>query len=114
MDMVSGMKPVTFLGDSLKALRGFPDAARQDAGFQIDRLQQGLQPDDFKPMPGVGAVVEALRVWCQHGTFRVLYFVRLVDAVLVLYASQKKTQATPKADVDLAARRLRDWTRTHP
>jgi phage-related protein len=48
------VKPVTFLGDSLKILRGFPDDARRDAGFQIDRLQRGLQPDDFKPMPSVG------------------------------------------------------------
>jgi phage-related protein len=28
------VKPVTFLGDSLKVLRGFPDDARRDAGFQ--------------------------------------------------------------------------------
>ena len=62
------MKPVTFLGDSLKVLRGFPDDARRDAGFQIDRLQRGLQPDDFKPMPDVGKGVEELRIWSDTGT----------------------------------------------
>jgi len=50
------VKPVTFLGDSLKVLRGFPDDARRDAGFQIDRLQRGLEPDDFKAMPSVARV----------------------------------------------------------
>ena len=70
------MKPVTFLGDSLKVLRGFPDDARRDAGFQIDRLQRGLQPDDFKPMPDVGKGVEELRIWSDTGTYRVIYIAR--------------------------------------
>jgi phage-related protein len=105
------MKPITFLGSSLKALRGFPDAARQDAGFQLDLVQRGQQPDDFKPMPEVGAGVEELRVWCEQGTFRVVYLARLADAVYVLHAFQKKTQTTPKADIETAARRYRELMR---
>jgi phage-related protein len=57
------MKPIVFVADALKSLRAFPEQARQDAGYQLDRLQRGLQPDDFKPMPGIGAGVEELRVW---------------------------------------------------
>lgn len=102
------MKPITFLGDSLKALRGFPDAARQDAGYALDKLQQGQQPSDFKPMPDVGAGVEELRVWDEDGTFRVFYLARLPEAVYVLHAFQKKTQTTPKAALDLARRRYRE------
>jgi len=102
------MKPITFLGSSLKALRAFPEAARQDAGFQLDLLQRGQQPDDFKPVPAAGAGVEELRVWCEQGTFRVIYFARLADAIYVLHAFQKKTQATAKADIELAARRYRE------
>ena len=55
------MKPITFLGSSLKVVRAFPDAARQDAGFQLDLVQHGQQPDDFKPVAAVGASVEELR-----------------------------------------------------
>src|SRR3990172_10070857 len=64
------MKPVCFLGDSLKCLREFPREARQDAGWQLDRLQRGYQPDDFKPLPSVGSGVEELRVWDEAGTYR--------------------------------------------
>ena len=103
------MKPITFLGSSLKALRAFPDAARQDAGFQLDLLQRGQQPDDFKPMPVVGPGVEELRVWCETGTYRVIYFARLADAVVVVHAFQKKTQTTAKADIELASRRYREF-----
>ena len=108
------MKPVTFVGDSLKAVRDFPEDARQDAGFQLDLVQRGQQPDDFKPMPEVGGGVEELRVWCEQGTFRVVYIARLPEAVYVLHAFQKKTQTTRKSDIELAARRYRDLMRNRP
>jgi phage-related protein len=108
------MKPVTFLGDSLKVVRDFPEDARQDAGFQLDLVQRGQQPDDFKPMPDAGAGVEELRVWCEQGTFRVVYLARLPEAVYVLHAFQKKTQTTRKADIELAARRYRELMRNRP
>lgn len=106
------MKPIAFVADALKSLRAFPEQARQDAGYQLDRIQRGLQPDDFKPMPVIGAGVEELRVWCEQGSFRVVYLARLADVVVVLHAFQKKSQATPKADIDLAARRYRELIRS--
>jgi phage-related protein len=87
---------------------GFPDDARRDAGFQIDRLQRGLQPDDFKPMPSVGKGVEELRIWSDTGTYRVIYVARLADAVYVLHAFQKTAEKAPKKEIDIAAKRLRD------
>ena len=100
------IKPVEFLGDSLDRLREFPDDAKQDAGYQLDRVQNGLQPDDFKPMPTIGKGVEEIRVRDDNGTFRVIYTARLADAVYVLHAFQKKTQATSKRDIDLAKQRF--------
>jgi phage-related protein len=105
------MKPVRFLGDALKSLRDFPSDARQDAGYQLDRLQRGQQPKDFKPMPAIGKGVEELRVWDDAGTFRVIYTARLADAIYVLHAFQKKTQATPKRDIDIAKARFLQLTR---
>lgn len=102
------MKPLTFLGDALKALRSFPEDARQEAGYQLDKVQQGEQPDDFKPMPTIGKGVEEIRVWDENGTFRVVYTARLVDAVYVLHAFQKKTQTTSKQDIETAKQRYSD------
>ena len=100
------MKPVRFLGDSLKCLRDFPEDARHDAGYQLDKVQRGGQPDDFKPMPSIGNGVEEIRVWDDSGTYRVIYTARLTDAVFVLHALQKKTQATAKRDIDTAKERF--------
>lgn len=100
------MKPVVFVGDSLARLREFPDEARHDAGYQIDKLQRGQKPDDFKPMPAIGRGVEELRVWGDAGTWRVIYLTRLADAVYILHAFQKKTRTTAKRDIDIARQRL--------
>jgi phage-related protein len=100
------MKPIRFLGDSLKALREFPKDARQDAGYQLDRVQNGRAPDDFKPMPSIGKGVEEIRIRDESGAYRVVYTARLEDAVYVLHAFQKKTQATAKHDIATAKQRL--------
>ena len=100
------MKPVRFLGDSLKCLRDFPEDARQEAGYQLDKVQRGEQPEDFKPMPSVGAGVQEIRVRDDSGAYRVIYVARFEEAVFVLHAFQKKTPATPKRDIDLAKMRF--------
>jgi phage-related protein len=65
-----------------------------------------LQPDDFKPMPSIGAGVEELRICDETGTFRIIYAARFANVVLVLHAFQKKTAATPRNDIETARRRL--------
>ena len=99
------MKAIRFLGDSLKRPREFPEDVRHDAGYQLDKLQRGLQPDDFKPIPTIGKGVEEIRLWDDSGTFRVIYTARLKEMVVVLHAFQKKTQATSRRDMELAKHR---------
>jgi phage-related protein len=74
-------------------------------------VQRGLEPDDWKPMPAVGPGVREVRVRDKAGAFRVIYTATFAEAVYVLHAFQKKTQATPKRDLDLAAARLRELRR---
>jgi phage-related protein len=105
------MKAVRFLGDSLERLREFPEYARQDAGYQLELVQRGEQPDDFKAMPSIGAGVEEIRVRDKSGIYRIIYTARLADAVYVLHAFQKKTQATSKRDIAIARERFEELKR---
>jgi phage-related protein len=97
------MKKIQFLGDSLKSLREFPEDAKHDVGYQLDKVQRGEQPDDFKPMPTIGKGVEEIRGRDDSGIYRVIYTARLADTVYVLHAFQKKTQTTAKRDIALAS-----------
>lgn len=101
-------KPVEFRGSALDDLRAFPAAARREAGHQLDQIQRGREPDDWKPMSTVGRGVREIRIRDTAGAFRVLYVAKFDDAVYVLHCFQKKTQKTSKADLNLAAQRYRD------
>ena len=106
------IKPVEFLGDALDALRSFPLQARRAAGFQVDRVQRGLEPDDWKPLVAVGKGVKEIRIWDEAGAFRVMYVAKREDAVYVLHCFQKKTQRTSKADIALAQDRYKALIRS--
>ena len=95
----------------MQCIREFPRDARNDAGHQLDRVQKGEQPDDFKPMPTIGMGVEEIRVSDDSGAFRVVYFARSAKAVYVLHAFQKKTPTTSKRDIDIAKVRFRKLKR---
>ena len=101
------MKPIAFVGSALDDLRDFPVGARREAGHQPDRLQRGKDPDDWKPMVGIGPGVREIRVRDGMGAFRVIYLATLPEAIYVLHAFTKKTQQTPQRDIELAAARLR-------
>ena len=101
------MKPVVFRGNSLERLRRFPASARQDAGYQLEQVQRGNMPDDFKPMSSIGPGVQEIRVRDAAGAFRVIYVARFNEAIYVLHAFQKKTQKTAPLDIELARQRYR-------
>lgn len=101
-------KPVEFRGSALDDLRSFPMSARREAGHQLDQVQHGQEPDDWKPMPTIGQGVREIRIRDATGAFRVVYVAKFSDAVYVLHCFQKKSQKTSKPDLDLAESRYRD------
>ena len=85
----------------MKTVREFPALAKKEAGYQLDRVQRGLDPTDWKPMKSVGQGVREIRI--QHeGQYRVIYVASYEEKVYVLHAFQKKTQKTGKQDLDAA------------
>ncbi len=74
--------------------------------MQIFRLQQGLDPEDWKPVKTVGAGVKEIRVH-DGGEYRVMYVANIRQVVYILHAFQKKTQKTSQKDIDLARKRYR-------
>jgi phage-related protein len=105
------MKDVVFIDSALEDLRGFPPEARREAGYQVDLVQQGIEPSDWKPVRAVGAGVREIRVH-EAGEHRVLYVASFEDAVYVLHAFQKKTQKTARKDIELARKRFQALSHT--
>jgi phage-related protein len=111
------MKPVHWIGSSLKDLREFPEGVRQEAGYSIFLAQKGEKALNAVPMVGFGSakVVEVV-IDNVGNTYRAVYTVKFGKAVYVLHAFQKKSRkgiATPKPDLDLIERRLKAALQHH-
>jgi len=102
------MKPVHFVGSSRDEMRELPEDARETAGHQLFKVQDGKEPDDWKPMPAVGPGVNEIRVWEDSGTYRVLYVAKFAEAVYVLHVFEKRSQKTPNSHIQLAKGRYAD------
>jgi len=104
-------KPLRWAGTSLGDLRAFPEVARREAGYQLRRVQQGLLPDDWKPMASVGPGVVEIRLHSgvEH---RVFYVAKFEEAIYVLHAFAKRTRQTRQADLELGRKRLADVMRS--
>ena len=112
----SGPKPLTWMGDSLETLQGFPEDVQDEIGFALFQAQTGEKHIKAKPLKGFGSGI--LEVVSDHrgDTFRAVYTVRLAGRVYVLHTFQKKSKtgiATPKAEMDLVKQRLKRAIELH-
>ena len=108
------MKPVHFVGTSREDLRRLLDSVQETAGFQLFKVQQGKEPDDWKPMPTVGSGVREIRIRDESGAYRVFYVAKFEEAVYVLHVFEKRSQKTARSDLALGKNRYADllmWRR---
>jgi len=85
------MKDIEFLGRSLQAICEFPADPKREAGHQLDRVQNGREPNDWKPMTSIGQGVREIRIR-NEGQYRVIYVAKYSDVIYVLHAFLKKTK----------------------
>jgi phage-related protein len=100
------MKTIKWIGASYQDLLGFSKDAKQIAGYNLDKLQRGLEPNDWKHMPSIGIGVKELRIHCEN-EYRVIYYLKKDNNVYILHAFIKKSQKTLLSDIILAKTRLK-------
>jgi len=100
-------KEIHWVGSAYDDLIKFPDDPRRDAGFQLSKIQAGLEAEDWKPIDNIGAGTREIRIRDASGIYRVMYVAKFEEAVYVLHCFQKKTQATSQRDKDITTARYR-------
>ena len=104
------MKPIHFEGSSQGDLRAMPKDARKVIGFQLERLQLGKEPKNWKPLKGLGkgiTGVREIRVEIDKNIYRSAYVTRFGDAIVVLHCWNKRTQKTAESDKKLIVDRFK-------
>ena len=100
------MKELHFIGTALDDLKDFPIEARREAGFELDLVQRGDMPSDFKPMFNIGAGAYEIRIHVL-GEWRIIYVAKFYSGIYVLHAFQKKTNKTALSDIEIAKTRYK-------
>jgi len=103
---VLAMKDIIWVADTLENVRSLPQDARREVGFELFAVQSGREHSDWKPMPSIGQGVKEIRIHTGN-EYRVIYVAKFTDKVYILHAFIKKSQKTPKRDIDLAKERYR-------
>jgi phage-related protein len=104
-------KPIIWMGQSYKELCSLPEDVQDELGYALGVAQLGGIAESAKLMKG--NLREVTEVVSDEGgnTFRAMYTVKMKGRVYVLDVFQKKSKsgiATPKADLDRIAQRLKD------
>ena len=107
MNFMDDEKEIRWVGSAYDDLLAFPQDPRKEAGFQLSKVQAGLDPTDWKPFENVGAGTKEIRVKDASGTYRVMYIAKFEEAIYVLHCFQKKTQVTSKQDKTITEARYR-------
>ncbi len=105
------MKKLVWVGSSLEDLREFPEDAMDEIGYALHEAQEGYKPKNAKPLKGIAPGVMEIVSDVDSNTYRAVYALKLGDIIYVLHCFQKKSKrgiATPKQEIDLIKRRLRD------
>lgn len=115
--MSDTIRPVIWIGSSLRDLRAMPEQVRRDIGQALYTAQRGETDPAAKPLKGFGgARVMEIVERDASGAYRAVYTVQFTEAVYVLHVFQKKSKrgiATPKQDIDLIRRRLAEAERDY-
>ena len=85
----------------------FPAESRKEAGFQLGKVQAGLELDNWKPFDDVRASTKEIRIRDAAGAYRVMYVAKFEEAIYVLHCFQKKSKTTTKHDKNIAEDRYR-------
>lgn len=110
------VRPLRWIASSRKDYGEFPEEVQRAFGFGLFLAQAGQHPPNAKPLTGIGSGVVELVDDHDGDTYRAVYTVRLEAAIYVLHAFKKKSKRgikTPKSDIDLIRRRLRDAMADH-
>lgn len=98
------MKDVVWLGSAKRDLVACAADVRHAAGRELERVQRGADPTDWKPMADVGRGVREIRVHVA-GELRVFYVATFSEAIYVLHVFEKKTRRTAPRDLALGRQR---------
>ena len=74
-------KTLWYSDDLREEVRGWPPDVREEMGGQLNKVEYGGEPDDFKPMKTIGLGVNEIRVADNGDQYRLIYVAKFKEAI---------------------------------
>lgn len=90
-------------------LKNFPKEVLGDLLDCVAKLRLGIKLSMplSRTMPSLGKAIHELRLKDRSGQFRVIYFVKVGDAIYLVHAFRKKTQQTEQKEIKVSLQRIK-------
>ena len=111
LKLTPSVKPIDWRGTSKKVLLSFCDEVKKTAGFELHRVQYGLEPRHWKPRNDLGSGIVEIRIDNDNNQYRIMYVATFVESVYVLHCFTKKTQKTSRIDNEIVMLRYKEVTK---
>ncbi|MBL6991094.1 MAG: type II toxin-antitoxin system RelE/ParE family toxin [Bacteriovoracaceae bacterium] len=100
---------IVILDTCKKELKDFSENIISDFLDALAKLKNGvnLSMPLSRKMEGLEGNVHELRLKDSSGIYRVIYLIIKKDAIYIVHAFKKKTNKTPKKNLDLVRKRIR-------
>ena len=111
-DNVTGVilvRQISWLKSALRDFEAFPAEVQTDAAPALSLAARGAKADTAKPFKSVDGGIFEIALRHRGDAFRVIYPVRIGEALCVVHAFKKKSKSgieAPRVEVDLIRERL--------
>ncbi len=109
--MVRDTRPISWIKGALRDYQKFPKGTQTEIRRVLTVAAEGTKADNVKPMKGLGSGVFEIALKYRTDAYRVVYALQIGEAIWVVHAFQKKSKTgikTPKQDIDLIKKRIKD------
>ena len=110
MTLSVGMKAIRLHKKVVKDLEKVDLSMKRQMAELFALLSEGenLSMPISRPMPVVEHGVHELRIKDRTGQYRVFYYTKKIDAILIFHFFKKKTQETSRQEIETAKSRLKE------
>ncbi|TNH09117.1 type II toxin-antitoxin system RelE/ParE family toxin [Testudinibacter sp. TR-2022] len=98
---------ISILKQALKAIQKMPRTLQEEIYFDLEDLSLYGNTLKEPKVRDLGNGLKELRTTAQDGIGRSFFFFHIQKRIFVVHALHKKTQKTPKQDLELAKTRMK-------
>ncbi len=102
---------IIVLDSCQKELSKFPKEILKDILAIVDKLDKGyrLSMPIVRATPSVGKNISEIRLRDKKGAYRVFYYLSKKEAIYIVHAFKKKSQKTPRRNIELIRKRIQKF-----